>query len=62
MASLPACVGAAMIAVAVGVLTSLLLEDAAASAALTAVEFGCDGAGAMSALALANWLRFFWAA
>lgn len=61
--SLPACVGVVMIAVTVvvGVLTSLLLEDAVVSTVLSAVEFCCDGAGAMSALPLANWLRFFWA-
>lgn len=49
-----------MTAVAVGVLTSLLLEDAAAVVTETAaVEFCCDGAGAPSVLPLADWLRFF---
>lgn len=61
--SLPACAGVVMIAaaVAVGVLTSLLLEDAPVSTVLSTVEFCCDGAGAGSALPLANWLWFFWA-
>lgn len=49
-----------MIAGAVGVLTSLLLEDAVVST-MSSVEFCCDGAGAVSALPLADWLRFFWA-
>lgn len=46
---------------AVGVLTSLLLEDAAVSTESSAVEFCCDGAGATSELPLANWLWLFWA-
>lgn len=60
-ASLPACVGVVMIAVAgvAGVPTSLLLEDAAEST--VSVEFCFDGAGATSALPLAGWLWFFWA-
>lgn len=60
MASVPAWVGAVMRAGAVGVLTSLLLEDAAVST-VSSVEFCCDGDGAVSALPLADWLRFLWA-
>lgn len=61
-ASLPAGDGVEMIAVAVAVgeLTSVLLEDAAVSMVSSTVEFCCDGAGAVSALPLANWLWFFW--
>lgn len=64
-ASLPACVGVVVTAVAVGVavavLTSLLLEDAAVSSMSSTVEFCFDGGGALSALPLANWLWSFWA-
>lgn len=61
-ASLPACAGVVMIAaaVAVGAATSLLLEDAAVSTVGNTVKFCCDGAGAGSALPLADWLWFFW--
>ena len=48
------------VAAVVGVLASLLLEDAAVAAA-AAVEFCCDEAGATTALPLANWLWLFWA-
>ncbi len=44
------------VAVAVGALTSLPLEDAAVLTASAAVEFCCDGA--VSALTLADWLKF----
>lgn len=42
-----------------GVMTELPLEDAATST--VSVEFCWEGAGALSALPLANWLWFSWA-
>lgn len=45
---------------AVGVTTSLSLEDAAASTEPSTVEFCGFGAGAVSELPLAIWLMFFW--
>ena len=48
-------------AAAVGVKTSLLLEDSAGSTVPATVEFCCDGAGSASELPLAVGLRFLWA-
>lgn len=53
ISSLPDCVGAVTIAVAVVVPTSLLLEDAAVST-VPIVEFGGKGAGSVPALPLVN--------
>lgn len=50
--------GAGMV---VGVLISLLLEDATVAAALSTVELCCGEAEALSALPLAKWLWLLWA-
>lgn len=60
---LPACVGVVLMVeeAAVGVLTSLSLEDdAAASRATLIVEFCGDGAGGVPELPFVIWLMFFW--
>lgn len=60
---LPGCVGVVLMVeeAAVGVLTSLSLEDsAAASTAPLIIEFCSDGAGGMPELPFIIWLMFFW--